>query len=92
MAIQPVDPDLVPSEACQLIDGSDSDGWEIVGRVTSSRFSPTLGRSIGLAQVIPGYAAPGTEIIVRLTNGSNSLVRVMEHHAHFDPQGSRLHG
>jgi len=92
VAIQPVDPELVPAEACQLIDGSASDGWEIVGRITSSRFSPTLGRSIGLAQVIPGYAAPGTEIVVRLTDGSDSVVRVMEHHAHFDPDGSRLRG
>ncbi len=92
VAIQPVEPGLVPDEACQLIDGNDTKGWEIVGRVTSSRYSPTLGRSIGLAQVVPGYAAPGTEIVVRLTDGSDSAVRVMEHHAHFDPEGVRLRG
>ena len=92
VAIQPIDPDVVPDEACQLIDGNDEDGWEIVGRITSSRFSPTLGRSIGLAHVLPGYAAPGTEVIVRLSDGSDSLVRVMEHHAHFDPDGERLRG
>jgi sarcosine oxidase subunit alpha len=92
VAIQPVDPDVVPHEACQLIDGSDTGGWEIVGRITSSRYSPTLGRSIGLAHVVPGYAVPGTEIVVRLTDGSDSVVRVMEHHAHFDPKGARLRG
>ena len=64
----------------------------VVGRITSSRYSPTLGRSIGLAQVIPGYATPGTEVIVRLIDGSDSVVRVMEHHAHFDPEGTRLRG
>lgn len=87
VALQPVDPSLVPPEAAQLIEGR-----EIVGRITSSRFSPTLGRSICLGQVLPHLAAAGTRITVRLPNGADSLVQVHSHHAHFDPEGARLHG
>ena len=46
VGLQPDDGSLVPPEASQIVDGS-----RIAGRVTSSRMSPTLGRSICLAQV-----------------------------------------
>src|SRR5579859_7896689 len=71
VGLQPVDGSLVPPEASQIVDGR-----RIVGRVTSSRMSPTLGRSICLAQVEAALAAPGT--------------LVTEHLAHVDPEGSRM--
>ncbi len=40
-----------------------------VGHVTSGTFSPILNRSIALAQVAPGYAAPGTVLEVGLMDG-----------------------
>ena len=46
---------MVPEEASQIMDG---DGG-IAGRITSSRMSPTLGRSICLAQLDARLAAPG---------------------------------
>ena len=89
VAIQPTDPQLVPDEACQILrDGT----RDIAGRITSSRFSPTLERSICLGQVTPDLAVPGTILTVRLTDGSDATARVMEHHAHFDPEGVRLRG
>lgn len=89
VAVQPTDPTVVPEEACQIL-RPETD--EIVGRITSSRFSPTLDRSIGLAQVTPEFAAPGTELTVLLVSGQRITARVMEHHAHFDPDGERLRG
>ena len=87
VALQPIDPNLVPDEACQLVrEGTN----EIVGRITSSRFSPTLGRSICLGQVDAHSADPGTIVTIVLVNGSRTAARVMEHHAHFDPEGVRL--
>jgi sarcosine oxidase subunit alpha len=86
VALQPEDPGLTPPEACQLVDGD-----TIIGRITSSRWSPTLARSICLGQVHGSYAEPGRALTVRLPDGTNTGVRVMEHHAHFDPEGTRLH-
>jgi sarcosine oxidase subunit alpha len=76
---------VVPPEASQIVDGP-----RIAGRVTSSRMSPTLGRSICLAQVEASLAAPGTRVTVRLPGGRLIGARVMEHLAHVDPEGSRM--
>jgi sarcosine oxidase subunit alpha len=89
VAVQPTDPQVVPAEACQILRAGTK---EIVGRITSSRFSPTLDRSICLAQVTQEFAAAGTELTVMLIDGQRITARVMEHHAHFDPEGERLRG
>ena len=39
---------------------------EIVGRVTSGSFGPTLGRSIGLGLVSPGHTEPGEPLAVEI--------------------------
>lgn len=85
VAIQPEDGRVVPAEASQIIR---SDG-RIAGRITSSRMSPTLGRSVCLGQVDPDLAAPATRLTVRLPDGSDVAARVIEGHAHFDPEGGR---
>jgi sarcosine oxidase subunit alpha len=83
-----VDGSVVPPEGCQIIDGEST----IVGRITSSRRSPTLGRSIGLGFVAAHLAEPGTVVDIRLPDGSRAPTTVMAHHAHFDPDGTRLRG
>ena len=85
VGLQPDDGSLVPPEASQIVDGQ-----RIAGRVTSSRMSPTLGRSICLAQVEAALAAPGTQVTVRLPGGRLTGARVTEHLAHVDPEGSRM--
>ncbi|MGI9599296.1 MAG: 2Fe-2S iron-sulfur cluster-binding protein [Acidimicrobiales bacterium] len=89
VAIQPTDPTIVPDEACQIVRPNTN---EIVGRITSSRMSPTLERSICLGQVAPESAPAGSELTVVLVDGRRITARVMEHHAHFDPEGERLRG
>ena len=88
VAIQPEDSRIVPAEASQIIR---SDG-RIAGRITSSRMSPTLRRSICLGQVDPDLAAPGTRLTVHLPDGADITARVIEGHAHFDPKGERQRG
>ena len=85
VGLQPDDGSVVPPEASQIVVGRD-----IVGRVTSSRMSPTLGRSVCLAQVEARLAAPGTQVTVRLPGGSLVTARVTEHLAHVDPEGKRM--
>jgi len=87
VAIQTVDPAEVPTEAAQIVrDGTN----QILGRITSSRMSPTLNRSICLGQVPASMAAAGTELTIVMTDGRRVKARVMSHHAHFDPKGERL--
>ena len=86
VALQPVDPMIVPPEASQIVEN----GNHIAGRITSSRFSPTLKRSICLGVVAPHLSAPGTTVTVQLPNRTRIRATVMPHHAHFDPDGVRL--
>jgi sarcosine oxidase subunit alpha len=87
VALQPVDGSVVPPEASQIVEGE-----EIAGRVTSSRMSPALGRSICLGQVAAHLAEPGTVVEVLLPDGRRVAARVMEQLAHFDPEGERQRG
>lgn len=80
--------DVVPDEASQIVSGAGT----IEGRITSSRYSPTLRRSICLGLVSPGLAVAGTVVTVKLPDGSHVQASVTEHHAHFDPEGTRLRG
>lgn len=88
VAVQTEDPAVVPAEASQIIHGP----GVIRGRITSSRMSPTLGRSICLAQVDSDLAEAGTRLNIRLPNGATVPARVLDGHAHFDPEGTRLRG
>ncbi|MCY4651007.1 MAG: 2Fe-2S iron-sulfur cluster-binding protein [bacterium] len=89
VAIQPDHPQTVPDEGCQIVRG---DTNEILGRITSSRMSPTLRRSICLGQVEPELAIGGSRVTVLLASGDRIGATVMGHHAHFDPAGERLRG
>ncbi len=86
VALQPLDPTAVPPEASQIV----TSGGDILGRVTSSRMSPTLGHGICLAQVDPSIAVPGTVVTIRLPDGSDTRATVQEDLAFVDPEGVRL--
>jgi sarcosine oxidase, subunit alpha len=86
VSLQPNDPAVVPPEASQII-GARS---EILGRVTSSRHSPTLGRSICLAQLRAENATAGSTLRVLQPDGSVIEATVCADLPHFDPEGERL--
>jgi sarcosine oxidase subunit alpha len=88
VAIHPEDPKILPPEACQIVD---PDGT-IRGRITSSRMSPTLGRSICLGQVDAQLHHADQQIGIRLPTGETVAARVLAEHAHFDPEGARVRG
>ena len=89
VALQTDDPTIVPPEASQIVA---DDGRTIRGRITSSRMSPTLGRSICLGQVDAELVAPDTDVSIRLPDGRTLTARVLAEQAHFDPEGVRLRG
>ena len=59
-----------------------------IGRVTSSRMSPTLGRGFGLAWVPEKLAREGAEILIR--SGGNDWPAVVTMEPVYDPDGLRL--
>jgi sarcosine oxidase subunit alpha len=65
------------------------DRGRIVGRVTSSRFSPTLGRGVGLCWVPRSMATSGGSASIRLADGRDIQAEILAHGA-YDPEGSRL--
>jgi sarcosine oxidase subunit alpha len=73
-----------PIEECQLI----IDRRQIIGRVTSVCFSPTLRRTIGLAYIAPEHATPGASFQIRLDNGGSIAAAVAEL-PFYDPDNQR---
>ena len=88
VALQPVDASVVPPEASQIVRANGG----TVGRITSSRMSPSLERSICLGLVASDLAEPGSTVTVQLPDGARIDARVMPQLAHFDPEGQRLRG
>lgn len=74
---------LVPSEGCQVVEEGHP-----VGRVTSTRFSPTLDRTIGLGWVPVGSSRPGQRFHIRFNGGDVRAITVPL--PFYDPQGQRL--
>jgi sarcosine oxidase subunit alpha len=63
----------LPKE-CHLV----VDGPEILGRVTSAKYSPTLGRVIGLAYVPPAKIEPGSTFTIKIDGGRLVKATVVE--------------
>ena len=62
-----------------------------VGIITSATFSPLLHQNIAMAQIVPEYATPGTELEVGLMDGMKRRVRaIVGALAAYDPTKSRV--
>ncbi|MDH3676338.1 MAG: hypothetical protein OES12_12655, partial [Anaerolineae bacterium] len=87
---QMLDPQIVPEEANQIVRPNPAWplGLEIIGRVTSSRYSPTLEQSIGLCWLPADQSEPGTEFKVRI-RGQLHQGQVVPL-PFYDPEGERL--
>ncbi len=75
----------VPKEGAQVIGAT----GEPAGRITSSRFSHRLGKSIGIAWVPVGMAEEGTAITISDPSGSRIPASVT-HRPFYDPDGEKL--
>lgn len=62
---------------------------QLVGRVTSSRRSPILGKGIGLVWLTAPLAMPHQTFTIRLGNGQEVQATVLDQPA-YDPPGDRL--
>lgn len=85
-----VAPGVVPDEGLQIVAPGSGGQLDIIGWVTSCRFSPTLNETIGLCWLISDLAnRPGATFTIRMPGGRLEAGRV--HHGPFyDPEGKRL--
>ncbi|NLF64014.1 MAG: FAD-dependent oxidoreductase [Chloroflexi bacterium] len=80
---------VLPEEGNQIVRaGQGPLGLEIVGRITSARWSPTLGKIIGLCWLPAEMAVPGSHFTVRV-RGKLLTGRVVET-PFYDPEEARL--
>ena len=81
-----LDANVVPPEGSQIVipNSSRPIGLEIVGRITSARYSPTLDASIGLCWLPADGCAPGAEFTARV-RGELLPGRVVSL-PHYDPK------
>ena len=84
-----VDPDVVPAEGLQIVAPEVDGRLEIIGWVTSSRFSPTLEEGIGLCWLPADIASQNGESFTIRMDGYLKEARV-HHGAFYDPDGERL--
>lgn len=82
------DPATVPAEGSIVVEEAATGDMEKTGWVTSTRFSPTLDKAIGLAWVPVERREPGSEILLR-SEGRLHRARVASL-PFYDPQGEAL--
>jgi sarcosine oxidase subunit alpha len=79
----PAEAEVMPEEGCQVVENGVP-----VGRVTSVRFSPTLGHVIGLAWVPAARSRPGERFMIRLHG--RDVPAAVAPLPFYDPAGARL--
>jgi sarcosine oxidase subunit alpha len=86
------DPKIVLDEGAQIVaDPSAPLPMKMLGHVTSSYWSATLGRSIALALVSGGRARKGSQLFVPTLDAKSHAVTVTDP-VFYDPEGKRLDG
>lgn len=92
VGFQMLNRDIAPQEGQQIVQPNPAwpIGLEILGRVTSARYSPTLKESIGLCWLPIERATPGQEFTIRI-DGTLQTAQVVRL-PFYDPAGERLKG
>jgi len=91
VGLRPIDPGAVPTEGAQIIDKPElPPPAPMLGHVTSSYWSPSLGGGFALALMRNGRARMG-ETVIAWDRGTATEARVVEP-VFYDPEGSRRDG
>ena len=92
VALQTVDPKVVPEEGAQIVDDPNQPiPMTMLGHVTSAYWSEALGRSIAMGVVIDGRSRAGDTLWLPMPDGDVEL-RVLSSTVLYDPEGERLNG
>ncbi len=86
------DPEFVLPEGTHAVaEVKDAPPMEMLGHVTSSYYSPTLGHSIAMALIKDGKALKGTKLDFALLDGSSQKAEVVDY-VFYDKEGKLARG
>ena len=86
-----VEPETVLDEGAQIVvTVADKPPMEMIGHVTSSYYSATLGRSIAMAMIRGGRNRMGQTLYAPMPD--NNIEVTVTEPVFFDPEGERLNG
>jgi sarcosine oxidase subunit alpha len=83
--------DVLPDGAYAVRDVKDKPPMEMIGQVTSTYMSPTLGRSIAMALIENGRARMGDTLSFPLEGGKVMKAKITDT-VFYDKEGGRIHG
>lgn len=83
-----VDPEIVPEEGAHLVNRMSKPPVAMEGHITSSYYSPNLGRSIALAMVKRGHERVGERILI--SHQDREIPAVITSSVFVDPDGEKL--
>jgi sarcosine oxidase, subunit alpha len=83
--------DVLPDGAYAVRDVKDKPPMEMIGQVTSTYMSPTLGRSIAMALIENGRARMGEVLSFPLEGGTVMKAKITDT-VFYDKEGGRIHG
>jgi sarcosine oxidase, subunit alpha len=91
VGLRTADPGTVLEEGAQVVESpGQATPMKVIGHVTSSYASATLGHSIALAMVAGGRARDGAKLHVPMPGGDIPVTVTSP--VFYDPKGERLHG
>jgi glycine cleavage system aminomethyltransferase T len=79
----------VPEEGLQIVESGSDGQTNIIGWVTSSRFSPTVGETIGLCW-LPADLAEREGAPFHIRRDGTTIEAKVHHGPFYDPEGRRL--
>jgi sarcosine oxidase subunit alpha len=83
--------DVLPDGAYAVHHVKDKPPMEMIGQVTSTYMSPTLGRSIAMALIENGRARMGETLSFPLEGGKVMKAKITDT-VFYDKEGGRIHG
>lgn len=79
----------LPEEGLQIVEVGNDGQTNIIGWVTSSRYSPTLGEAIGLCW-LPAALAEKEGAVFTIRRDGTAIEAQVHHGSFYDPEGARL--
>ena len=83
---------VIPEGAHAVLDPNQPPPVDMLGHVTSSYFSPTLGHSIAMALLRGGHARKGQTVYFPMLDDSAPIEATITDTNFYDPKGERLNG
>ena len=84
--------DIIPEGAHAVLDPNQPMPMEMLGQVTSSYYSPNLGKSIAMALLKGGHKMMGETVYFPMINGAAPIKATITDTAFYDPKGEKING